>query len=206
MYRFLETMYYDGSGIRNLDLHLERIQSSLIYSSGGVLSGVGNSMLIQIKEILRSFQISGQAQRVRVLYDENGLDIEASPLMIQYPTTFRCVDVDHNFDYSYKFADRQVLNEAFLKRNGKEDVILIRDGWVTDTSKANLAFRKNDKWYTPYFPLLAGTTWKKLVSEQSLLPRPIHVDHIALFDVVRTFNALHAFEAAPEIPVDQIIF
>lgn len=206
MYLFLETMYYDYAGIRNLELHLERVQSSLIYASGGVLSGSAYTTFIQIKEILRSFRIPGNVQKVRMLYDDKGLELEASHLHIQYPASFRCVEVDDGFDYSYKFSDRKILDEAFDKREDSEEVILIRKGYITDSSKANLAFRKNEVWYTPYFPLLAGTTWKKLVREKKIIPRPIHVDQIKLFDGVRTFNALHLFEAAPEIPIDRVSF
>lgn len=95
------------------------------------------------------------------------------------------------YDYSYKYADRSVLEDLFSQRKDADDILITRDGWITDTSIANIAFRKNDRWYTPSIPLLAGTTWKRLVSSGVLIPRPIHQDDLLRFDTFRIFNAMN---------------
>lgn len=95
------------------------------------------------------------------------------------------------YDYSYKYADRTVLENLFSQRRDADDILLTRDGWITDTSIANIAFRKGDRWYTPSIPLLAGTTWKRLVSGGVLIPRPIHQDDLLRYDAFRIFNAMN---------------
>jgi 4-amino-4-deoxychorismate lyase len=40
---------------------------------------------------------------------------------------------------------------------GCDDIIIVRNGFVTDASYANLIFRKGDEWFTPATFLLAGT-------------------------------------------------
>jgi 4-amino-4-deoxychorismate lyase len=81
---------------------------------------------------------------------------------------------------------------------------MTRHGWITDTSIANIAFRKKDRWYTPANPLLAGTTWRRLIKEDILIPRPIHQSDIPHFDAFKIFNAMNDWEKTMEGPVDQI--
>jgi len=76
---------------------------------------------------------------------------------------------------------------------------MTRHGWITDTSIANIAFRKNDRWYTPALPLLAGTSWKRLIAEGKLIPRPIHQSEIEQMDGIRIFNAMNEWEGGIEI-------
>jgi len=76
---------------------------------------------------------------------------------------------------------------------------MTRNGWILDTSIANIAFRKKDRWYTPANPLLAGTTLKRLIQEEVLIPRTIHQSDINQFEAFKIFNAMNAWNETEEM-------
>lgn len=132
--------------------------------------------------------------RCRILYDINAIAIEFFPYTPRLIKTLRLIEAPAGYDYRYKYADRKILEELFSHRGDADDILITSDGWITDTSIANIAFRKGDRWYTPSIPLLAGTTWKRLVSNGILIPRPIHQDDLLRFDAFRIFNAMNDWE------------
>ena len=115
------------------------------------------------------------------------------------------IEAPIGFDYRYKYADRKVLEQLFAQRGDADDILITRNGWITDTSIANIAFRKGDRWYTPSFPLLAGTSWKRLVAADVLIPRPIHQKDIDRYDAFKVFNAMNDWEEASEQPTFAIL-
>jgi 4-amino-4-deoxychorismate lyase len=119
-----------------------------------------------------------------------------SPKNIQ---KLKLVEIPDGYDYRFKYADRRIIDDLYSKRGDADDILMTRQGWITDTSIANIAFRKNDRWYTPALPLLAGTTWKRLIAEGKLIPRPIHSSEIGQMDGFKIFNAMNEIEGRLEI-------
>jgi 4-amino-4-deoxychorismate lyase len=105
--------------------------------------------------------------------------------------TLKLVDIPEGFVYHFKYADRTMIDRLYAWRGDADDILMMRNGWLTDTSVANIAFLKKDRWYTPAQPLLAGTTWKRLVSAGILIPRPIYKDEFESFESWRVFNAMN---------------
>jgi 4-amino-4-deoxychorismate lyase len=115
------------------------------------------------------------------------------------------VDLPSGFDYSYKYVDRRALDELFARRGEQDDILMLRDGWITDTSVGNIALCKKNRWFTPAIPLLAGTTWKRLVSSGVLIPRSIHHNDLLRFDAFKIFNAMNDWSEGAEYPVRNIV-
>jgi 4-amino-4-deoxychorismate lyase len=141
--------------------------------------------------ILLSCQIPREGTyRCRILYDANTLEIEFKPYTFKEINTLQLMEAPEGYDYAFKYADRSVIDTLYARRGAADDILITRDGYITDTSIANIAFRKDARWYTPSRPLLAGTTWKRLVSEGILIPRPIHQDDLQRYDGFYVFNAM----------------
>ncbi|HJW30290.1 MAG TPA: aminotransferase class IV, partial [Saprospiraceae bacterium] len=102
------------------------------------------------------------------------------------------------------YADRKIIEDLFSKKGEADDILMTRSGWIMDTSIANIAFRKGERWYTPAQPLLAGTTWKRLISERLLIPRPIHQDEISSFEAFKIFNAMNGWGEVEEVTTKSI--
>lgn len=97
--------------------------------------------------------------------------------------------------YSYKYADRSGINELFSRRERCDDILIVKNGLLTDTSYANVAFRKNMRWVTPATPLLCGTARARLLDEKSIHEDRIRMDDLGNFDRIRIFNAMMEVEA-----------
>jgi len=100
---------------------------------------------------------------------------------------------DDNIDYSEKYLDRELINSLFSKRGDKDDVLIIRNGRVTDTSYCNVAFLSESIWYTPDIPLLEGTRRAQLLQDGIITTKEMPVTEIHNYESCRLFNAMMDF-------------
>ena len=61
------------------------------------------------------------------------------PYVMRRIRSLRLVNGD-GVDYRYKSTDRSVFARLLEKRGECDDVLIVRDGWVTDTSFTNVVF------------------------------------------------------------------
>ena len=57
------------------------------------------------------------------------------------------------------------LNSLFQIRQDKDDILIVKNGLLTDTSIANIALYDGNDWYTPLHPLLKGTKRAELLDK-----------------------------------------
>ena len=105
--------------------------------------------------------------RCRFLYDQNGYRIEYHPYIPKKIASLRLVQGD-DVEYSLKFADRDALNLLYEKRDGCDDILIVKNGLITDTTIANIALYIQGKWITPSTPILEGTTRARLIENGTL--------------------------------------
>jgi len=129
--------------------------------------------------------------RCRVLYDEEIRSIEYIPY--QPRVIEKILLVDSDIEYKYKYQDRDEIERLLTRLGNCDDLIIVRDGLLTDTSIANIAFLENDRWYTPSSPLLKGTTRARLIDEGVLYPKDICREDICRFDNFAIMNAMVGF-------------
>ncbi len=202
MIKFLETICIADGLPLNLDWHQQRVDATMLNFHEGITFA---DRSLQLHEILSSCELPQEGVwRCRIVYDLNAVSIEFIPNGNSQYRSLRIVDVPEEFDYLYKYADRKFLEALFEKRNGADDILMTRNGWITDTTKANIAFRSGKRWYTPSIPLLAGTTWKRLVSSGVLTPKPIHIRDIQRYEAFKIINVLNDWDGV-EYPVSGIL-
>ena len=86
------------------------------------------------------------------------------------------VPVEKRYPYTHNL---QILDEA--KSAGFDDYILVnRDGFITETSIANLVFQLNDDWVTPPLSdgVLPGVMRALLVEKAGVIVRQIHASQL----------------------------
>ena len=132
-------------------------------------------------------------------YSTEIIEVTFSPYPPREFKQLKLVEIPQGFDYRFKYADRKIIDDLFSKKGNADDILMTCNGWITDTSIANIAFRKNDRWYTPSNPSLAGTTWKRLIQEEKIIPRPIHQNDINEFDAFKVFNAMNDWDETEEM-------
>lgn len=109
-----------------------------------------------------------------------------------------------NIDYRYKYEDRNELNTLFAQRKYADDILIIKDGLVTDSYYCNVAFFDGNAWLTPNSPLLPGTQRGFLLDSGIIEEAEIRESHLGKFSKVRLFNAMVGWENAVELEADCI--
>jgi len=126
---------------------------------------------------------------------------EYSPKTID---TLKIVD-GGNVDYSLKYEDRSVLNELHNQRDLCDDVLIIKDGKITDTSFCNTVFSDGFKWVTPKRPLLEGTCRARLICEGKISEEDITVDDLDRYKYYMLINAMLDFNLNRKKSIDHIV-
>lgn len=127
--------------------------------------------------------------KARVIYGEHTAQVEYqayTPRPVNNLKTVFCDDID----YDFKYEDRSKLEELFNSRGQFDDIIIIKNGLVSDTSYANIVLEKDHKWYTPASPLLKGTMRQWLIDKGILIQRDISQKELYEYDFIYLINAM----------------
>jgi len=137
--------------------------------------------------------------RCRVIYGEQVENIELIPYQKQEIRRLKLIEA--NIQYPYKLLDRSELNSLFALRDSFDDVIIVQNGLITDTTIANIAVYDGSRWLTPKKPLLKGTMRQKLLDEKFIVEANIAVKDLQKYKKIAVMNALRGFEELVEFPV-----
>ena len=129
-------------------------------------------------------------KRVRVLYDKEILKVEYFDLVKREFKKLKIVE-DNNIKYSFKSENREQLNS--LKVDGYDEVIIVKSGFITDTTISNLAFFNGKEWHTPKNPLLKGTKRAELLEKNFLIEKEIKIDNLINYKKVAMLNSIIEF-------------
>ena len=93
-------------------------------------------------------------------------------------------------DYTYKNTNRESLNRLFAQRGKCDDILIVKQGLLTDTSIANIALYDGSNWYTPKHPLLKGTKRAQLLAQGIVQEKELGPEDLSSFPIIRLFNAM----------------
>lgn len=182
----LETIKIVAGEISNLPYHQRRCNRSrrILFNTSEPLNLACHITDIPVKGIYRC----------RILYDTLLQRIEYLPYTPK--EIHRLKVVASEIDYPHKYADRASLSRLLQPHSNIDEVIIEKEGLLTDTTIANIAFYGNGRWYTPETPLLEGTMRAQLLEKGVLQKRLIrkedlhHYSHIALMNAMTGFKIL----------------
>ena len=185
MNEFVETICLENGQAWNLQRHNERMNRTRRAFWGNAVR------TLKLEDWIRP-EAFDACTRCRVVYGENILKVEYFPYRMREVKSLKLVVCDEA-DYSYKHADRSLLDRLFAEREEADDVLIVRKGLLTDTSIANIALFDGLNWYTPEHPLLKGTRRQTLLDENLVIERDIKADDIHNYLKIRLFNAMIPF-------------
>lgn len=96
-----------------------------------------------------------------------------------------------NLDYSIKAEDRSGINQAYSLRGEADDIIMVRNGLITDTSYHNIVIKTNTGLYTPNEPMLAGTMRTRLLDKGIIKTRDLYLADLVTCQEIYLINALN---------------
>ncbi|MEW6506708.1 MAG: aminotransferase class IV [Bacteroidota bacterium] len=161
---------------------------------------------INLAEILATPQIEyGMVVKINVYYSEEIEEVKYSiyePKKIEKLKLIACDEID----YSYKYSERKIFDE--LKKRADcsetEDILIIKNKFITDTSYSNIAFFNGTKWITPSTPLLTGTKRAQLLKDGIISEHEIKRDDLKKYYSAKLFNAILDFNDCPTLPITSI--
>jgi 4-amino-4-deoxychorismate lyase len=130
--------------------------------------------------------------RCRFLYNTAEFTIEFHPYIPRSITSLKLIH-DNTIAYPLKYSNREALNILYEQRGECDDILIVKNGLLTDTTIANIALQIEGKWFTPDTPLLMGTTRARLIEEGFLTPAPLRPEDIAKATKVALINAMVGF-------------
>lgn len=141
--------------------------------------------------------------KCRIVYAESIEEFQMLPYQIRRIHSVRLVE-SNAIDYRFKLEDRQAF--SYLKDVVNEDeIIIVQNGQITDTSYSNLVFFDGEKWITPTTYLLNGTMRQSLLQTKQIIEKPIQVEDLNRFESFKLINAMMDLEESPELPISIIV-
>ncbi|MFP7656433.1 aminotransferase class IV [Chryseobacterium proteolyticum] len=141
--------------------------------------------------------------KLRIAYD---LDKKVRTQMIPYAIPeildFQLVE-NNTFDYSFKFEDRKELEKMKMKSKA-EEIIIVKNNHITDTSFSNILFMKGKEWFTPSTYLLNGVQRQNLLKKKKIKETEITLQNIKEFSHFQLINALNDFDDMFIYPIARI--
>ncbi len=107
-------------------------------------------------------------------------------------------------DYHLKFTERFLFESLMTLRGECDEIIIVKNGLLTDTSISNIIFCEGKNWVTPAKPLLKGTCRERLIAEERIIEQDIRPEDIIKFEGCKIINALRDPCEEMMIPVSRI--
>ena len=197
MCRFIESIRLEEGKFGNLDYHQARMNQAMEEFHK-------DSAKIDLKEFLISCPMpSIGLHKVRLIYDTEIQSIQISHYVHREIRKLKLVHSD-SISYSHKFETRIELEKLLALRGDCDDVIIVKNNRITDSSFANLAFKKGDKWYTSSAYLLNGTMRQQLIDQKIVLEEEVTIADLTKYEKAKLINSMLLFNGL-EIDVSQIV-
>jgi 4-amino-4-deoxychorismate lyase len=197
MYPLFETICLKDGKLENAYYHNKRIAITLkaFYMSS-------KKYIIEDSIKIPNDKMEG-IYRCRFLYSDVKFTYEFLPFLPMEVNDVEMVNLN-NVEYKHKFTQRKELDG--LRQNTEcDDVLIVKRGLITDTTRANIVFQYKNLWVTPEKPMLKGTQREKLLDEGRIVRMEITESDLHRFKSFKLINALCPFDTQPELPIKNII-
>lgn len=183
MCRFIETIKVVNGEIKNLERHLQRITHTAEHFRN-------ICPRTDCEQLIKKASTTTGISKLRFTYDCDGIhDITCTPYNMRRIDKLRLVECD-TVEYSFKYEDRSALEILKEGVEDAEEILIVKEGLVTDTTYTNVALHDGKRWITPRKPLLAGTKRAQLIEEGIITECDIKPSDIKNFCHIALFNSM----------------
>lgn len=193
---FVETIKVRDGQFCHLDDHERRARATSLAVFGSPLNWNISKMVVP--EGVRRGLV-----KCRVVYDMAVREVTFAPYTFRRIGSLRLVE-DDAVEYSLKSTDRYELERLFALRKGCDDVLIVRQGMITDTSFSNVVLEDATGLYTPDTFLLNGTCRRRLLNEGIIRERSIPAGELHRYDRLYLINAMIGLEDNVSLPASAV--
>jgi len=186
MCRFVESIKLKDGVFYRLQLHQQRVNRAFeaFYPT--------REPIDVVETLFQTVFPQEGVYKCRLVYDSDLQSLDIAPYVRREIRSLKLVETTQE-SLPYKQEDRTEFNAAFAQRGGCDDVLLVKDGLLTDTSYCNIALYDGENWYTPRTPLLYGVNRMQLLSDGKLMEKDIKASELMNFQYISLFNAMIEF-------------
>ncbi len=191
---FFETIKIENGEVFHLPYHQKRYES--------VLDSFGINTYKDLKDYINPPE--NGLYRCRLVYkivkNTHSVNVEYIEYKKRDVHSLQTV-YDDTIEYKYKSTNRESIEKLFALKGKCDDILIVKNSLVRDTSIANIAFYDENKWVTPKEPLLKGTTRERLLQEGFLSEKNITVKELKNFSKIALLNAMIGFDVIEEYQI-----
>lgn len=179
---FIETIKVKDGSFCNLSLHSRRaIRTSEIH--------FGVSLNFDIPTDIIPMDMRIGIVKCRILYSDTVESITFEPYRFR-PINNLALVYDNDIDYTYKSEDRSSLQSLVSQKGNCDEILIVKNGYITDTSYSNIVLENNEGLFTPSTPLLAGIKRQLLIDAGTIIEKDIRVDDLHRYSRAYLINAM----------------
>ena len=197
MSQFIESIKIEDQKAFLLELHQKRVNETFAY--------FGKEGSLDLAKIFKELEHDEDGlYKWRIVYDlDRNFKTQMIPHAISEIDGFQLVE-NNKFEYRFKYFDRKELE--YMKKKAKtEEIIIVQNRKITDTSYSNLLFLKEKQWFTPTSYLLNGVQRQHLLSKKAIKETEITLDNIKEFTHFQLINSLNDFDDMFVYPIEKIV-
>ena len=185
MYPLVESIKAENGKFFLLDYHQDRLERTFhaVYKS---------SCPWQLVAILPQAPSQGLF-KVRFLYNATDFSIEVQPYVPKIIKTLKLIEIG-DYTYPHKWTDRSTINAAFAQRGNCDDILMTKNGFLTDASYANIVLFDGANWVTPEKPLFEGVQRSYLLDLTKIKTTTIATTELSNYQSFQLINAMNSFE------------
>ena len=197
MSRFIESIKIEDQKAFLLDLHQKRVNQTFAH--------FGKEGSIDLAKIFKNLEHDEDGlYKLRIVYDlDKKFTTQLIPYAIPEIENFQLVE-NNSYDYSFKFEDRKEFERMKTKAK-TEEIIVVKNNHITDTSYTNILFLKGKEWFTPNTYLLNGVMRQHLLHEKKIKETEITLQNIKEFSHFQLINAMNDFDDMFIYPIERIV-
>ena len=201
--KLLETIKFENGKFANLELHQERMDKSQkeLFDCENKIDLVSELKMFLAKS--RTSYINHKIYKCRIVYSKTLQNIELLPYSSPSIKSLKLV-FDDSINYNFKFENRERINQLFAKRKNSDEILIVKNDLITDTSFCNILFFNGKKWLTPEKPLLKGIQRQFLLNNEIIETANISPNDLHNFTKARLVNAMIGFEDMLDISIAEI--
>jgi 4-amino-4-deoxychorismate lyase len=192
---FLETICIMNGKVQNEQAHTARMQQT------AAAHRFTAPPLPDLEKMLPAALTAGRV-KCRIIYHHTLAEVTFAPYLSKRIASLRLVEASP--DYAFKYADRTTLLDLLRLKGDCDEILITRDGLITDTSYSNVVLSKGDRFYTPHSFLLNGTKRQQLLRSGSISERDIRAASLGEYDRIYLINAMLDIEDEVSLPLSSI--
>lgn len=196
---FIETIRVENGTFIRPEVHLNRMCRTVCEIFGSDLS-------FELPDGLIPADRREGVVKCRIVYGKALEEMTFIPYAPRQINSLQLIEATGNIDYHLKYANRAPLIHLLELRNGCDEILIVQNGAITDTSYSNVAFFDGRKYVTPDTFLLNGTRRQYLLQAGLITEMRITPADLPRFEGVVLINAMLGLEENLSIPTDKIRF